>query len=380
MNDKRTKALLGAVFLFLTLFFVSHLDALLGVWSVIVKGCSPILWGLALAFLLNLPLRLLERGWKRIPWQGWQRARRPVCLLLTVLLSLGILTLLCFALLPRLIDTLLDFLRGLPERLASLEAIWEKVRHAAESVSLHLPPLDLDGEAMTEFLGGLWDRYGHVLVEISWDLLIGSVGTVWNAVLAFALSLYVLARKERVGAQVKKLLRAVFPDGVSAGILRVASLSSRTFGKFLGGQLVEAVILGGLCFLGMVVLRIPFALLISVLVGVTALIPVFGAFIGMGVGALLILSAEPIKALWFLIFLLILQQVEGNLIYPRVVGKSVGLDGVWVLMAVTLGSSFGVVGMLLAVPLASVLYTLAKEFAEKRLKQYSIQSNEGGKN
>jgi predicted PurR-regulated permease PerM len=145
------------------------------------------------------------------------------------------------------------------------------------------------------------------------------------------------------------------------------------------GQLTEAVILGGLCFLGMALLRIPFALLISVLVGVTALIPVFGAFIGMGVGALLILSVEPIKALWFLIFLILLQQVEGNLIYPRVVGRSVGLDGVWVLMAVTLGSSFGVVGMLLAVPLASVLYTLAKEFAEKRLKQDAIRSDEGGK-
>ena len=379
MNEKRIRALLWAAFLFLALFFVSHLGALLGVWSVIAKGSAPILWGFALAFLLNLPLRLLERGWVRIPWRGWQRVRRPVCLLLTVLLFWGILTLLCFALLPRLADTLLDFLRGLPERLASLEAIWEKVRHAAKGISLHLPPLDLDGEAITGFLGGLWEKYGHVLMEISWDLLIGSVGTVWNTLLAFVLSLYVLARKERIGAQVKKLLRGVFSDRSSAWVLRVASLSSRTFGKFLVGQLTEAVILGGLCFLGMALLRIPFALLISVLVGVTALIPVFGAFIGMGVGALLILSVAPIKALWFLIFLILLQQVEGNLIYPRVVGRSVGLDGVWVLIAVTLGSSFGVVGMLLAVPLASVLYTLAKEFAEKRLKQDAIRSDEGGK-
>ena len=155
----------------------------------------------------------------------------------------------------------------------------------------------------------------------------------------------------------------------------MARMTNRTCSNFVTGQLTEAVILGTLCFLGMLIFRLPYAGVISVLVGFTALIPIFGAFIGVGIGAFLILLVSPIKALWFILFFVILQQLEGNLIYPRVVGKSVGLPGIWVLAAVTVGgNAFGLAGMLLAVPLCSVLYTLARQGVNARLARKGLSS------
>ena len=174
--------------------------------------------------------------------------------------------------------------------------------------------------------------------------------------LALAFSLYLLAQKETLTGQAKKVVRALFSEKWAHWITDVARMTNRTFSNFVTGQLTEAVILGTLCFLGMLIFRLPYAGVISVLVGFTALIPIFGAFSGVGIGAFLILLVSPIKALWFVLFFVILQQLEGNLIYPRVVGKSVGLPGIWVLAAVTVGgNAFGLAGMLLAVPLCSVL-------------------------
>ncbi len=369
MEPKHRRILFFSLFVFLTVFFLANLGGIVGALGFALDVIMPILVGFAIAFVLNLPLRFLERRWRRIPWRGWQRVRRPICLLLTVLFALGVAVLLLVAVLPRLIETLSELLRNLPEEVGRLEGLWEAVRAFASGMSLTLPPLHTDHERIAAFLSGLVEKYGYKLMEISLDVMLTAFGTVFDTVVATVLSVYVLAKKERIGAQVTKFLRAVCSDSRAEGILRVASLTSRTFGKFLTGQLTEAVILGVLCFAGMLVFRMPFALLISVLVGVTALIPIFGAFIGIGAGAVLILSVEPMRALWFVIFVIVLQQLEGNLIYPRVVGKSVGLPGVWVLMAVTVGSSFGIAGMLLSVPLCSVLYSLARDFTEKRLRK-----------
>lgn len=168
---------------------------------------------------------------------------------------------------------------------------------------------------------------------------------------------------------VKKLYMLFYPESKAKSLIEILRLSNKTFTNFVTGQFTEAIIIGVLCFIGMVILKIPFALIISVLVGFTALIPVFGAFIGTFVGVFLIIMVAPIKAVWFVIFIVVLQQLEGNLIYPRVVGKSVGLPGIWVLLSVTVGGSvFGIVGMLISVPVCSVLYTLLSRTVNKRLK------------
>ena len=183
------------------------------------------------------------------------------------------------------------------------------------------------------------------------------------AVLALVFSLYLLAQKETLLAQSKRLLRRSLPQKAADRLLRLLSLSNNAFSSFVTGQVTEAFILGTLCCLGMLILRLPYALPVSVIIATLSLIPIFGAWIGAATGAFLIVFQSPIKALTFLIFLLILQQVEGNLIYPKVVGKSVGLPGLWVLAAVTLGGgAFGVLGMLLGVPVCSIVYSLVQEF------------------
>ena len=203
------------------------------------------------------------------------------------------------------------------------------------------------------------------------------VSVVVDIVLGVAFSLYVLAQKETLGRQFKKIIYALFNQQKADRLLDLTRLTDGVFTKFVTGQLTEAVIIGVLCFIGMLIFRMPYALVISVLVGFTALIPIFGALFGTAVGAFLILLESPVKAFWFVIFIIILQQLEGNLIYPRVVGKSVGLPGIWVLVAVTVGgSAMGIGGMLFAVPVATVLYVIFKEYIQKKYKEKDIHRNQ----
>ena len=203
------------------------------------------------------------------------------------------------------------------------------------------------------------------------------LGGLLTAVLAAVFSVYILLQKEKLGAQCKKLLYAFLPQERAGQALSIAALSSRTFASFLSGQCLEAVILGCLFFIAMSVLRFPYALMISVLVGFTALIPLFGAFIGCAVGAFMILIIDPMRALWFVILFLVLQQIEGNLIYPKVVGGSVGLPSIWVLVAVTIGgSTMGIAGMLLFIPLCSVLYALLRRTVYERLQKKEVPPGE----
>ena len=197
---------------------------------------------------------------------------------------------------------------------------------------------------------------------------IGGIGSsVFNFVVGLVFSIYILYDKENLKKQATRLIRTWIPKRAADTVLHVAQVSNVTFRSFVTGQTTEAVILGTLCMIGMLILRIPFAPMIGALIGVTALIPIFGALIGMVVGAVMIVSVDPVKALIFIIFLLILQQIEGDIIYPRVVGSKMGLPGMWVLAAVTIGGSLGgAVGMLLGVPVFSVIYSLLNEATDKR--------------
>ena len=195
-------------------------------------------------------------------------------------------------------------------------------------------------------------------------------GTITSLVLGIVFAIYILLKKEDLRRQIKKVMRAYLPEKKEKKIIEISELSNKIFGNFITGQCLEAVIIGVLCFIGMLLLNIPYASTISVLVGFTALIPVFGAFIGTIVGAFLILMVSPTKAIIFIIFILILQQLEGNLIYPKVVGKSVGLPGIWVLVAVTIGASvYGILGMLISVPLCSILYSIIRTNVNDKIDQ-----------
>ena len=339
----------------------------------------PFLLGGCLAFLLNVILRPVERGWRRAWGKRYgprqKRAQRPVCLLVSTLLLVGVVFAIFFIVVPALKDSVVNFVSLLPSRLTHLEHWWNNLAGFLEAHSIQLPEVSLNSAELPNNITSFLSKYGEDFLNTTIGITSSIFSLVVNLVLALAFSLYLLAQKETLTGQAKKVVRALFSEKWAHWITDVARMTNRTFSNFVTGQLTEAVILGTLCFLGMLIFRLPYAGVISVLVGFTALIPIFGAFIGVGIGAFLILLVSPIKALWFILFFVILQQLEGNLIYPRVVGKSVGLPGIWVLAAVTVGgNAFGLAGMLLAVPLCSVLYTLARQGVNARLARKGLSS------
>lgn len=242
----------------------------------------------------------------------------------------------------------------------------DTVRFAAK-YNIVLPEYAIDSDLLIRKITALINDKGSGIISITWDAATSVLSGLIDVLLAFIFALYLLAKKEVVAAHLKKLIVTILPQKKAKQLLSIASLTNHTFSSFVSGQLTEAVIIGILCFLGMLILKLPYAGAISTFVAFTALIPVFGAWLGGGLGAFLILLADPIKAVWFIIYLLLLQQVEGNLIYPKVVGKSVGLPGLLVLMAVTVGGeAFGILGMLFSVPVCAVLYNLYLAFMKNQ--------------
>ncbi len=378
LNKQNTKKILGIILAAVLMVCAAvYFSEILAILKKIFSVLAPFIFGFCLAFVLNLILRPLEKLWARI----WKKARRqelvrrtsrPVCLVLSIVLLLAFLFAVCFIVLPRLVETILDFVQRLPAALADLEAWWLSLQDSLDRFGIVLPQFSL-GQQNTDMLDRLLDivkNGGQALLDTTVNVTSAIASAVVDIVVGFVFSVYLLAGKERLKAQVKKLVSATLPETSAQTLFAFTGRANVTFTSFVTGQLTEAFILGMLCFIGMLIFGFPYASVISVLIGTMALIPIFGAFIGTVIGALLILAVAPIKALWFVVFILILQQIEGNVIYPHVVGKSVGLPGIWVLFAVTIGGSiFGVLGMLLAVPVFSIVYVLLREFAARRTKE-----------
>ncbi|MBE6902504.1 MAG: AI-2E family transporter, partial [Ruminococcaceae bacterium] len=349
-----------------------NLGKVLGVIGNVLSVFMPFIIGLCIAFVTNVLLRPLEKLWDKIPdkkWLRWlKKPKRAICIIISELIIFGVIFVLLFMVIPEISDTVKQIADSMPDFFEKAEKWWDGFTELLAEHSIVLPQMDLDiGE-----IAGVVTTYISSLDFSLWDTtmnITGAVfGAVFNTVLGFAFSLYVLALKEKLGANITKALNALLPQKKVNSILEVASLSNKTFTNFVTGQLAEAFIIGTLCFVGMLIFNMPYAPAVSVLVGATALIPVFGPFIGTGIGAFLILMESPGKVLWFILFIAILQQLEGNLIYPKVVGKSVGLPGIWVLVVVTVGGGlFGIVGMLVGIPVFTVVYTLIKQSLNKKL-------------
>ena len=343
-----------------------NLDAVLCFLGKVLALFTPFLIGGAIAFLINVVLRPLECCWNRVCRKAPAKLTRPVCLTVSTVLILGILFAVVFMMIPSLRESGDEFIQNIP---AYVEEIgrWEAgVVQFAAKYNIVLPEYAIDSDLLIEKVTALISDEESGILTVTWGATSSVLSVLVDLLLGLVFALYLLAKKEVVVAHLKKLVVTVLPQKKAQRLLSIASLANQTFTKFVSGQLTEAVIIGVLCFFGMMILGIPYAGAVSAFVGVTALVPIFGAWIGGGLGAFLILLAEPDKALWFIFFLLILQQVEGNLIYPKVVGKSVGLPGLLVLMAVTVGGeAFGILGMLFSVPVCAVLFSLYLEFMKK---------------
>ena len=322
---------------------------------------SPFVIGLCIAYVVNVIMRPIERLWMKLlsKCKGkWvEKMKRPICLLLSILLVIGIILAVVFIIMPELSDSVSSLVSMVPSYVSEVESWWEALALRLDKYGVELPQFSFDTDKFIQIL----KDGGTAVLNTTLSATTSIVTAVINIVLALAFSIYVLAQKETLKRQSKKVLAKLMKPEKMQKLLDMLDLINRTFTNFITGQLTEAVIIGALCFIGMSIFRMPYAPAISVLVGFTALIPVFGAFIGTAIGAFLILLVKPIQAVWFVVFIIVLQQFEGNLIYPKVVGKSVGLPVIWVLFAVTIGgNAMGVVGMLISVPLCSVLYVVAR--------------------
>ena len=328
---------------------------------------SPFVIGLCIAYVVNVIMRPVERMWMKLlsRFKGkWvEKLKRPICLLLSILLIIGIILAVVFLIIPELSESVSSLVSMIPSYVTEIESWWEALSERLVKYGVDLPQFNFNPDKLIDFL----KDGGTAVLNTTLSATTSIVTAVINFVLALAFSIYVLAQKETLKRQSKKVMSRLMKPEKMQKLLDMLDLINRTFTNFITGQLTEAVIIGVLCFIGMSIFRMPYAPAISVLVGFTALIPVFGAFIGTAIGAFLILLVKPIQAVWFVVFIIVLQQFEGNLIYPKVVGKSVGLPGIWVLVAVTIGgNAMGVVGMLISVPLCSVLYVVARNAVNGR--------------
>ena len=371
-NKKTLKyTLLTIAFVFLLFLITTNPEKTIEIIKSTIKLFSPFLTGLCFAFIINTILVPLEKLWDRIPAKKCKKIKkklkRPICLTVSTLVVIGVVFAIVFMLVPELINTVASLIKMLPDFIKNLDVWWNEKKIALENYNIVLPNLNFDINRILEAGNSLITNYGEKFINTTVNITSIIISFIVNIILAVVFSIYLLSQKEQLGKQIKQVLFALFHKKDVEKIFDFASLSNQSFSKFVVGQLFEAVIIGLLCFIGMLIFRMPYAAIISILVGFTALIPVFGAFIGTIVGAFLILLVSPAKAFWFVIFIIILQQIEGNLIYPKVVGKSVGLPGIWVLVAVTVGGgACGILGMLFSVPVCSVLYVLLKEYIIKK--------------
>lgn len=361
-----TLLVLGAVALY---WGLNHLELIGDAVGTLIGFLSPFILGCGLAFLLNIPMRAVERGFGRLGRGAWLR---PVSLVVSLIIVISVIGAVALVVVPQIGSTAASISNQIPGFLRDCEALAAEVSKRLPEIGGALTNVGLDLSKMTQELTNWLSSLGKDVLSSSVTIATSVFSGVVTFSIAFVFALYILAGKERLGAQMCHVLQAYLPEHVVEEILRVCRLTSDTFSSFFTGQCLEACVLGLMFFVSMSIFRFPYALLVAVLVGFTALIPVFGAFIGCVVGAFLILVQNPIQALWFIVLFLVLQQVEGNLIYPRVVGSSVGLPPIWVLVAVTVGgSTSGVVGMLLFIPASSVIYALLRENVRRRIGERS---------
>ena len=370
--DKKTIRilLLMAGFCIVLYWALQNLDRVSGILGGLWGLVSPFVLGGSLAFILNVPMRAIE---KKLP-KRMTRFRRAAALTLTLLAVVGVLALVLLLIIPQLGRTIASIGARLP-------AFWAESQKWLAEIMERYPVLEewISSKFITDWESAIaaavdWFKNGgFALVGNAATAATGVVRGFVNFFIGLIFAMYLLVCKETLTRQAKMLLYAWTPAEKADKAVEVARLTNRTFSKFLSGQCLEACILGGLFAVGMLLCRMPYVTLVSVLVAVTALIPVFGAFIGCVVGAFLILVQNPMQAVWFVVLFLCIQQIEGNLIYPRVVGNSVGLPGIWVLMAVTVGgSAMGVVGMLVMIPACSVAYSLLRTATRRKLRQKGV--------
>ena len=375
LNKKNVLSILGIIGAAI-LFYRTLEDPqiLLDFCGTLLELIFPLLLGFCIAFVLNVPMRFLEKHiLQKTQKPLLQKLRRIICILISLVFIVTVLTAVLFLVIPEIVNAIEVLASAVPDflndaqqwtvaRLSNIPQLKEKI------ASLQINWAETGSALFSYVTSGAGNLLGSTV-----NFVVDFAGSLVNIMIGFIFAIYILLSKEKLKTQVQMLLRATLPRTMLEKVNYVVRLTSRTFSNFIAGQCMEACILGTLCWLGMLLFRFPYAPMVGALVGLTALIPIVGGIVGTVVGAFMIMMINPIQAIWFILFLQCLQQIEGNFIYPRVVGSSVGLPPIWVLAAVTLGGSLGgIVGMLFAVPVASVLFALSMAGVHEKLKREDV--------
>ena len=353
--------------------FDTVLEVAKNIWGILF----PFVLGGAIAFVINVPMSFLEKkifGKTKDENKVGKKLARPISLLLTIILAVGVIALVMFGVIPQLTRTMGSLMISIANFVPQMQNWIREFSHNNQEIMKLVNQVQFNQDQAIKWgISILGSGAGNMM-----NTTMSAVGSIVSGFatffIAFSFACYILFQKEKLHVQIRKVFFAFIPKQKAEAFLKICSLTYQTFANFLTGQCVEAVILGSMFVVTLSILKMPYALLIGTLIAFTALIPIFGAFIGCAVGCFLIFMISPKQAILFIIVFLILQQIEGNLIYPHVVGGSVGLPSIWVLAAVTIGGNLmGIVGMLIFIPLVSVLYTIFREFVYLRLKEKNIK-------
>lgn len=369
--------LMGVIFASILFFvIVSNLGTVIKGVKTVGNVFTPLTLGLALAFILNMPLKFFETKLfgrlTRKDGKVWHKIKRPICLILSLALIFSVIILLLSFVIPEFINTCEKFFVALPDAMANITATvtsWLESMHLTSALSA----AKIDWNSVSNWALDIINKNQEQITTGAIGIVTGLLSSIINVILAVVLSIYILASKEALGRLMKSLVYSIMKRERARKLISLVVLSNKAFSGFISGQCIEVLLIGVLCFIGMLIFKMPYAIMVSCIIAFTAFIPVFGPFIGTAIGAFLILIESPIKALWFVIFIIILQQLESNIIYPRIMGKHVGLPGIWVLISVTIGGGlFGILGIITSVPICSVLYTLFDRWIKRRLEERNI--------
>lgn len=391
------KVMIIVAFGIILYILLQNFDGIVARFDEFMNILSPFVLGGCIAFVVNIPMKFFEKKIfktkkkrilkKKIGNSGttvvesnmkeineFNKSKRFVSILLSLFAVIAVFVLLITLVVPELINVIknsIQYFNTLPNE---IKPFIDQTIKSYPELAEELSKLQIDFSNILNTIVNFLKNAGTGLLGFVGKTISSAVSSVANLVIGIIFTFYVLMSKERIGKNFKRIVLAFLPESHSNKVLEVMEISKSAFTNFITGQLKEAVILGTLCYIGMLVLQLPYSLTISLLTTVTALIPIFGALIGATVGVILLLAVSPIKAIIFLIFIIVLQQIETNLIYPKVVGDSVGLPGIFVLVAITIGGSLGgVLGMIIGLPIASIIYTLLKNSTNRRLKEKNIE-------
>ncbi len=354
------------IFSGITLWIVFNYKLFFDFVNFVLKLAMPIVVGIAIAFIINVPMRQIENKIFKIEKRKHKKLIRLISLLLSIVIIFGILALILFLIIPEFIEAIGALGKNLPNSLDWINNVIDKVSNISPVVEDYVKNINV---------GHLVSSVGinaNNVINIIISFLSSAISKVVMFFFGFIIAIYILADKENLGRQAKKIIYAFFNTKVSDEIIRIYRLTNTTFTNFITGQCLDACLTGFEFFIILSIIKIPYALILGVLFAVTALIPYIGAFITLVVGAILVAVSNPINAVWYIIVFFVLQQFDDNFTYPKIVGKSVGLPALWALIAVLIGGSiFGFIGMIISIPISSVLYTLLKEFVNYKLAKKS---------